>query len=245
MKNFLAFLFVGILFSDLARAESKEVGNGGNEVGIEFLNSALTAIQIYGNFLAEHNETKKVDLLNLLKTADVLSVQHPLYVEKDGITQESTAVNFPKQNKILVNENRWKAISSEVIREALALHELLGLVGIEKTGDYHISRGYLDITGVICDEDLCDNRESREIQTDQIYCRIDNHRFPDKNGSYPFNCKGRSQQFSIACDLSVDPIEVGYGKLDVRGGKWIDSGSGGFLDYKTQINEGRILCEKE
>jgi hypothetical protein len=46
-------------------------------------------------------------------------------------------------------------IKSDEIRNALALHELLGLSGKEETGSYPISQQYLARRGVACQETLC------------------------------------------------------------------------------------------
>jgi hypothetical protein len=124
----------------------KETG-GGDEVGLEFRNAfanALRAVKdgtIGGNFSAE-------DLEKAAEKARVLVVEESLSVSFGGAKQDSVAVNIPADALIKVNRTRWIGLKTEKLKEAVALHEVLSLIGVERTGYYEISARYLEQAGL-------------------------------------------------------------------------------------------------
>ena len=191
-----------------------DAGNGGNEIALEFFNAGKRALQIYNKVLSTYPELKGKDLVQALEKTQILVSSTTLYVDKDGVRQESTAMNFENPSTIVVHDKKWKRISQLAIKEALALHEVLGLVGIEKTGDYHISKGYLQFVNVPCKNDICDGSEAKESGT---YCRFLNNWYPVEE-YYRFTCNDKGREFLIWCDMSLDPIEFGTNKIDALGG---------------------------
>ncbi len=239
MRKFI--LLFGILITASAHAGGGTVGNGGNEVALDFLNSAKKMLSIYGSELKTYPQLKGKDLGKVVEKAQILVSSTSLFLEINGIKQESTAVNFKDPLTIVISEKRWANIKENAIKEALALHELLGLVGVEKTGVYFISKKYLIKNGVICSEGLCENQSA--LGTDETFCRfLNNWQMNDQTFKHRFLCKNKKSEFLIYCDLWKDPIEFDGNKIDALGGTWIPKDkNGGILSY-TYPDEGGKRC---
>lgn len=241
----IALILLTLNLSLFAHAGNDQ-GNGGSPEALEFHDCAKRAVQIYRQFLLKNKETKSLNFEKLLAEVKVLTTKSSLFSELDGEVQNSTAINFPNTKTILVNEKRWRAIRETAVREALALHEILSLLGVEKTGDYHISRGYLEVAGVRCDKGICDTSGTERTDSKVILCRINNRKYPDDLGRFDFNCVSTHQSFSILCDLRTDPLENGgFNKLDIRGGRWIKQVNGEFLEFDDGFTSGIMKCDKQ
>lgn len=118
-------------------------GGGDGEIPFSFQENAKQALDNTKR-IAELNSLPSKRLFNLLASVKILVSDDILYVERNGIKQESTAVNYPKENTIIISKPLWSAIKSNIKKEALALHELLSLLGLESTGDYRYSQIYYD-----------------------------------------------------------------------------------------------------
>jgi len=240
-------LLLGVLISTNAFAlGGGTVGNGGNEIALDFIQTAQRVLQTFGGYLKTYPELKGKNLKETLNKAQVLSSRTPLYVEKNSVKQECTAMNFPQQLTIAINEKRWSQLTEPAIKEALALHELLGLVGVEQTGNYYISKKYLIKNGIHCAEGLCEDSKRSIGKKKDIFCRLNNHVYPNpQTYNYPFDCTGASGEFVIYCDLWIDPIEFGHNKLDVYGGVFEKRDKvGGVLNYSGG-SEGSMRCTYE
>ena len=242
MKN-LTLVFV-LLWSSLAFSNAKVVGNGGNETALDFLKSAKQMLSIYSNVLKTYPQLKKHNLGSILDKTTVLVSSTPLNVELRGQIQEVTALNFKNPKTIIINEKRWNAIKSTPVKEALALHELLSLINVEKTGTYFISKNYLVKNGINCKEDLCETEISNE--TEETFCRFQNNwQLNTETYKYRFICRDKNSEFTIYCDLWKDPIEFNGNKIDALGGTWIPKDEkGGMLNY-TYPDEGGKRCTYE
>jgi hypothetical protein len=138
-------LFVLILMTmSMACATGGNVGNGGNAVALEFIQSAREALQDIHLDRQSFPELASTDLIAILEKAKVLGTNEKLTVNLNNHIQEVAAQNFPKENLILINRKAWKDIEMKALKKALAFHELLGLAGIESTGKYPISQRYLE-----------------------------------------------------------------------------------------------------
>lgn len=124
----------------------KETG-GGDEVALDFqraFSSAVKAVQegkITGSFTAEN-------LQQTARDSRILVVEDALLVTLDGSIQNSIATNEPAKGLIRINRNRWNSLRDERLKEAVALHEVLSLRRIERTGDYTYSARYLEAYGL-------------------------------------------------------------------------------------------------
>lgn len=155
MKKILSVFIV--LYSTCIFAGGKTIGNGGDSRAMEFFQSATQAISEIRNNLDLYPEVMGVDLEKILTSTQVLVSEVPVYATKDGVNQFSTAINYHDPNTIVLYGPRWSAMKNASIRKALALHEVLGLAGLEETGDYSISRRYLKQMGVTCSQGLCED----------------------------------------------------------------------------------------
>lgn len=128
-------------------------GNGGDDVALEFLDAFQTSYTVIKNAVPVlYKEIKDRHLDEVAKKATVVVVETPLYVEKDGYEQESVAKNDPKTGLVLINRARWQKIANVHIREAIALHEISGLAGLETTGTYSASYNYISVFGLTYDD---------------------------------------------------------------------------------------------
>lgn len=125
-------------------------GGGGSDFGLEFKVTAMEAIR---ELYADKKSYPGLDLDRLAEIASgakVAVVATPLKVKLDSVIQESTAVNYKSENRIEVNEARWQEITSKRMRQAIALHEVLSLGGLESTGVYPVSAKFLEKEGYTC-----------------------------------------------------------------------------------------------
>lgn len=145
LKKFTFFyLLTSLLYTVSSFAEGVSVRGGGDEIGLEFIKAAQDSIKnIRDRYpdIARKFNTAIVD--SLLAESKIIIVEEPLFVPADNGQQASVAVNEPSSKTIWIHRQRWKAISSIHIREAIALHEILSLRKLEHTGRYPISSAYL------------------------------------------------------------------------------------------------------
>jgi hypothetical protein len=130
----MILLLLALLSSGIAQAGGKTVGNGGDEVGLEFRSAASTAI-------ATLDAATAARVQSALDTSVILVVDNALSSFVDGVEQESAVLNRP--GMILINRYRWQQMNNIHLKEGVALHEALSLVGLESTGLYPISGPYL------------------------------------------------------------------------------------------------------
>lgn len=143
----LIFLVTIMLFGYQAKAfviGGDHAGNGGNEVGLEFESSFRQAlIKVAAHKIEGLESIVKIDYDIRLRDLKILVVDEPLQVTIDGQTQECVAINYPDQKAIRVSSIKWKALDNPWIREGIALHEVLSLLGFESTGQYRYSARYI------------------------------------------------------------------------------------------------------
>lgn len=142
----LAALLVTASATSLAEEKlGNEGANGGDEVALEFkqaFSSAVARAKERSPYLYEMITGAKLPLV--FGSAIVLVTDEPLTVKRNGFYQDSVAINYPNTGQIILNRHRWKELRNE-IKEALSLHEVAGLVGVESTGQYSISSLYLGL----------------------------------------------------------------------------------------------------
>jgi hypothetical protein len=151
--------FLPVLFFALSLASPRGWAGtsfkGGDPVALEFQTSAEIAIEEVLSDPADFPQVRGVDLEKILSGTSVLVSNDPLQVTSGDVTQESAAVNSTSPDTIVINRVRWNRISSQEVKNALALHEVLGLAGIEDTGTYVVSAKYLFVRGIQCTPDEC------------------------------------------------------------------------------------------
>lgn len=133
---FSALILLGY---SLSFATGTERG-GGDELGLNFQATAAQAIvKLQTHKLSQQDSAQ---LKFILEHARYIVVNEAQFVSLGGrpdIVQESAATNDKKAQIIYINRAKWLGITDVQLRRRMALHELLGLAGLESTGDYHIS----------------------------------------------------------------------------------------------------------
>lgn len=121
-----------------------EGGNGGSDIGLEFIDASHRAIREIEDNLSLFKEVTPSQIRAALASASVMVVDVPLVVTFNEMQQESVAQNIPERKLILINRFRWMSLPTSRLQEGIALHELLGIMGIEGTGAYTISGRYME-----------------------------------------------------------------------------------------------------
>lgn len=153
----LFLLFLLSFFSLTLLAGGKVVGNGGNSLALEFSQIAEQAISDVDRYPEIFKGISSRDLRSVFETTDILISNVPVYSEKNEVRQYSTLINYNDPKTIIIYGAGWESIKGNEIKKALVIHELLGLVGKEATGDYSISKQYLSKLGISCATGLCEN----------------------------------------------------------------------------------------
>jgi|GEM_PF-4844413 len=141
MKAFLVLCIFGFSFS-LAAAD--KVLNGGDNIGLEFHESFAAAIKkAEGRAPDLARELEAAGLTQALAVARVIVVDEPLRIRIAGKLQDSVAANERESQTIYVNRAKWQSLDDQILREAIAIHEVASLKGLETTGSYSLSSRYL------------------------------------------------------------------------------------------------------
>lgn len=143
MKAF-KYLIVAGLFPALASAQvqGRETGNAGHPMAIAFQTRALEAIAHVRSHAERFPELAGVDLLKILSGAELIVVDKPIPVTKNGITQNVPLESSSNPNRVKIYGQGWSDIKDWRVEQKLALHELNILAGIEETGIYKIEAKY-------------------------------------------------------------------------------------------------------
>jgi hypothetical protein len=149
-------LLSSLLVSSWASAGGDwSMGNSGNTLALEFVKDAREAVEAVEKDGIDYPELQSAHLEQVLENAKIIASDTPLYRSIDGVNQRADAINFHNPDTIVLDEGLWHEITDPNVRKALALHELLGLAGLEESGLYPISGKYLASLGVHCAENLC------------------------------------------------------------------------------------------
>lgn len=135
------FMIGSAAFGPAALA-SKEVGNGGDQIAIEFVDLATSVLSYL-----KQVRPPQIDLARLEKaisTVLVESTDEALVLR--GAVKD--AINFPEEAKILVNRSAWAKRNNDRTRAVLALHEYLGILGVDDTA-YRVSSIALNGLGLL------------------------------------------------------------------------------------------------
>jgi hypothetical protein len=139
-------LTLTIAFAGITAQAQDKIGNGGDETALEFNQAFSTAIRNINDKLPDLAKFINTSKLNeVIAKATVLTTDGQLPVSLNGTPQSSIATNDPKIQQILIQRARWNELGDSHIKEALALHEVLSLAGLESTGQYPYSGMYLTL----------------------------------------------------------------------------------------------------
>lgn len=129
--------------SPLAFAGNFNGGGGGTDLVFEFKEAARKAIRE----LPHHTQLQKLPVKKIarkLESANIIVSEQRLFVKIGNIRQEVAALNYRRRNLIVMNRPMWNSITSNLRKEAVALHEVLSLMELEGTGNYTYSQRYFD-----------------------------------------------------------------------------------------------------
>jgi hypothetical protein len=140
LKGFIFAVFMGVASFSASNAwgESR-VGNGGDSMAALFVSEADNALQLISEALRSGAFTPPPSFSfqrfeQRIKTATVYTQDKTFLgnVEVD-------ALNFPEENKIILNRSRWRTFSFDIkAKRFLVLHEYFGLANI-RDGSYETS----------------------------------------------------------------------------------------------------------
>ncbi len=175
------------LFASPIMLENEEMqmgreSHGGDRVGLEFIASARAGIEA---LISMGVKIPTSDLKNILDKSLIASTDEDLLIDRNNNKQISTAINyFDTESRpiIRINSAKWNSLSLNNKR-ALAVHELLCLLKLEKTYDYkyssYLSNEILDsqlsANGFVCKNDLL--KLSKE-QLDQLLGNYQYENYP-------------------------------------------------------------------
>jgi hypothetical protein len=148
MKNSGLFLLAVFFLSSWSPAAmAGREGNGGNVSGLEV---AALKNKVLNDLTAMHavmpfSSIDLTKLRSISKLVRFVMSDKPLSVNFENVDQECLAINDSSTHLISIEESRWSAIADLGLRQAILLHELLGLIGAEQTGDYRYSSVYLNM----------------------------------------------------------------------------------------------------
>lgn len=138
------YFFIVCILGLKVFAGGDHAGNGGDEAGIEFEASFRNALfNIESKGIHGLQGLVKNDIEKKISNLKIVVVDQPLEIKVGNETQECVAVNFPQNQLIKLNRERWNSIADSHVKEGLALHEILSLINLEHTGYYHYSAIYL------------------------------------------------------------------------------------------------------
>lgn len=117
-------------------------GGGGDDLALEFKRYAYAGLEdLQRNFPNVYNKIKNHNLARVIDEANVFVVDEALDVQVKDLIQNSAAFNSPEQNVIILNRKRIETIRDRDrdLLNSIALHEVLSLKELERTGYYPIS----------------------------------------------------------------------------------------------------------
>jgi hypothetical protein len=122
---------------ELLMKQGPDVSGGGTKEGLSFQAAALRGLQnLKPGILDEATSTQ---VLEKIKSSKFISLKETLSVTDGyGHEQEVMAVNVPQIETVYFTGSKADNAREDIL-QGIALHEVLSLMKIEKTGDYHIS----------------------------------------------------------------------------------------------------------
>ena len=149
MKFFVILsLLVGSLSAQASRIEDGgSAGNGGHPIGLEFLRMAVMVVDDVSKQSSRFKEVNIHQLKAIISDQNLkvtVSNTELWVIDDEGKRISVPAKNIPALNKIEIHESSWLKLGRPQ-KLGLIFHEILGLAGLEKTGEYHISGRYQEI----------------------------------------------------------------------------------------------------
>lgn len=167
-NTLIALLFVLVLGQiHPAMGFSGREGNGGDDEALAIesvLRSAQLWVQARKESIPEFQVTEWGHLLDPA-TIKILVSDEPVLVEDNGHAYEVAAKNLHEPDRIIFNRPRWQGTRSDALRVGLLIHELLGLAGLESTGDYRFTALFFRELGLSCERGICFERSTISVDS--------------------------------------------------------------------------------
>ncbi len=123
-------------------------GGGGDEIALDFHQAFYRSLTKASNMPKEFYDKLMLEKLDdLVNEVSIFITDDEIPVVAQNLIQNSVAYNEPSTKQVLINRNRWTAIQNTEVKEAIALHEILSLKQLERTGYYPYSAKYLSLSG--------------------------------------------------------------------------------------------------
>lgn len=227
------FMVLSCLLSLSAQAGPRD-GGGGDEVGLEFQAALETAIKVViSSNLPLLEPIQKLDWTKVKRDIKVLVVDAPLYVEREGVRQETVATNEPNRRRIKINRPRWNQLSHRGKKEGIALHEVLSLEGIESTGVYSYSGIYFSLYG-FSHEDTYGKEGERVVPMPGAVARV-----------YSYKCRRRFLEGEGVSENGVNcPAHQNLGLISSEYSFYLNRGPtrDNFHEKITEVNYESSIC---
>lgn len=141
MKLLIGLVFISLIGSSVF---AQDKGHGGDGIAIEARAVAKALVTV---ITEEQNRIPSFGLINLkefTKVVDKVVIKTSSSAVKDHLGDEKTAINFFSEDgapTILIHIAKYNELPS-VTRQRLIFHEILGLIGLEKSNEYSISEKF-------------------------------------------------------------------------------------------------------
>jgi hypothetical protein len=146
--SFFKFILVGLIFLSVGcrhetfssgTHDGGDISGGGSGYESEFrdiLEDLIEKFESHGLWLIPTNKDSSFldvdDIRNALTQTKIIFVKEPLRVMDGGQEREVDASNNPQGRLIKVNIARWNTLKDKTAKERLALHEIFGIMKVEK-----------------------------------------------------------------------------------------------------------------
>lgn len=182
-KTWYPMRFLG---RDLAGATLGVIGLGRIGRTVAELGAALGMWVIYADAFMDDDELQQVELDELLRSADVISVHTPLTPETRGLIGRD-ALAAMKPDAILINTARGPVVDTDALVEALKAGKLSGGVGLDVTDPEPLAADHplysferVTIVPHIASATHATRHEMARLATDNVLAVL--------NGTEPPNC---------------------------------------------------------
>jgi len=137
---FLPLLLIGVGGAALANEGGHGTGNGGDSVAMEFYAIGSAFVKALTVDPATATKFPEVNASAFSRAIEDTIVRGTDEILRDQLGNEKTAINYRENGKayVKVHRSEYDALPT-LLRQRLVFHEYLGVLGLEKSDDYHIS----------------------------------------------------------------------------------------------------------
>jgi len=142
MSKAALFLAIALCSLPAFAREGVTVRGGGDDAALEFTTAFASGLTDLAKFAPELSSLVNAEATRAALARTVIFVEDDETVN-DRRAPEAVAFTDVAENRIFLNRARWQAVAHSRLREAIALHEVLTLSGVENEARFTVSAGYL------------------------------------------------------------------------------------------------------